>query len=216
MNNRDSDFGLIEGFTTGRATRQYPGNAIDLIPSRICSGTILRHKRQGFSLVELMVVVTVAAIVVGIAMPNFVNLLQTFRRDGAIQRIAGDLRKARSEAIRTGWQYRIFGYNNGAPSTYKNQYRLMARSSGADPWPDDTAAPFQSATQMAGQWIDIKTLYPGIRINPSDGTDRFWVGFDARGVRIDLDPSFDPLVVMNKVGSTKSVSIATVGNIRIQ
>jgi hypothetical protein len=59
-------------------------------------------------------------------------------------------------------------------------------------------------------------MYPGVRINPSDATADFFVAFDPRGARADVDTSFSPLVVVNQVGQGKSVSISTVGNIRIE
>lgn len=176
----------------------------------------LIKERQRFSLLELLIVVAIATILVGIAVPNFVGLMQTYRRDGAVHQITGDVRKARAEAIRAGWQYRIFGYNAGADSPYKNQYRRMARSSTAVGWPADTVASFQSATQIAEGWVDIDALYSGISLNPSDATDEFSVAFDSRGVRIELDASFDPLVIVNEAGSTKSITVATVGTVRVE
>jgi hypothetical protein len=83
-------------------------------------------------------------------------------------------------------------------------------------WPGDTVAAFQSSTQIAGAWVDFTRLFPGVTLNPDDDTERFWVSFDARGVRIELDDSFDPLYVVNKTGASKLVNVATVGSVKIQ
>jgi Tfp pilus assembly protein FimT len=164
-----------------------------------------------------MSVVVIGIIVTVITMPSFMNLLQVYRRDSAVGQIAGDVRKARIEAIRTGWQYRVYGFNAGSSSAYKNKYRLMARSSGGVSWAADSAAPFQSATQMAGPWVDVGALFKGVTMNPTDASDHFWVTFDSRGVRIELDASFDPMMVKNtNISATKSLRVTTAGTVKIQ
>ncbi len=156
------------------------------------------------------------AIVAGLAIPSFLTYTQRSKLDAAVRQIVEDVRQARSRATLEGWQYRIYGFNYGAGSAYKNQYRLMGRSSAGVAWPADTANPFQTATQMAGVWTNVNTTYPGVRINPADGTDHFWVAFDARGIAFDVDDSFNPLRVTHQTGGTKSVSVTTAGSIRIQ
>jgi hypothetical protein len=69
---------------------------------------------------------------------------------------------------------------------------------------------------MAGVWTNMNTAFPGVKINPNDGTPHFWVAFDARGVAIDVDDSFNPLQVTHQTGGTKSVSVTITGSIRIQ
>ena len=54
----------------------------------------------GVTLVELVVALAVAAILVGLAAPSFRNLVAEQRRDAALGALAGDLRFARSEAIK--------------------------------------------------------------------------------------------------------------------
>jgi hypothetical protein len=163
-----------------------------------------------------MIAISIATILAGALVPNILGLMRTYRRDGVVEQIVGDVRKARSKAIMTGWQYRVLGFNAGSSSTYKNQYRIMARSSSGVGWPADTVAPMQSSTQMAGGWVNISKLYPGVSLNPNDSTPHFSVAFDSRGVRIELDTSFDPLVVVSQTGSVKSVRVSAVGSASIQ
>lgn len=171
-------------------------------------------KGKGYTVIELLIAAVIAAILVGAAIPSFLGIVQSSRLEAAALQIMSDVRAARSKAISSGWQYRIFGFNVGASSTYKNQYRFMARKPG-QPWPSDTVAPFVSGTQMAGPWININTLYPGVKLNPQDGTPRFWVAFDARGVRIETD-SFDPFQVVGQAGGAKSLRVSTVGSVWIE
>ena len=55
---------------------------------------------RGFTLVELVVALAVAAVLVGLAVPSFRDLVAAQRRDAALGALAGDLRFARSEAIK--------------------------------------------------------------------------------------------------------------------
>ncbi len=175
---------------------------------------------KGMSLVELVAAVAVLGLLVGITMPSFLTMMRRSQVDAATRHILSDVQRARSLAITTGWEYRVFGFNSDATSPFANQYRLMARSTAAVGWPPDTAAPFQNATQIAGQWVNLNNEYPGALINPGDtgGLARFWVAFNARGVRIELDNSFNPLnVSSDSVGAvTRSLNVSLPGIVTIQ
>ncbi len=60
-----------------------------------------RHANRGVTLVELIVCVSMLAILVGLAAPSFSNLQSNWRRDSAIRDFMGDLQLARSSALRT-------------------------------------------------------------------------------------------------------------------
>jgi Tfp pilus assembly protein FimT len=171
---------------------------------------------KGLTIVEALVVVAILGVMAGAAMPFFSGVIQNSRLDAAARQVVGDVRDARSKATLTGWQYKIVGFNVGGGQTYKNQYRILGRSSAAGAWPADTAGIFESATQMAGPWINVNTLYPGVSLNPSDTTPRFWVSFDARGVAFEIDASFNPLTVAHQTGATRSLRVTSAGSIRIE
>ena len=56
----------------------------------------------GFTLVELLVVVTLTAVLVIIAVPSFKDLIERNRVAGEINSLVSDLQFARSEAIKRG------------------------------------------------------------------------------------------------------------------
>lgn len=56
---------------------------------------------RGVTLVELIVCVSLLAILVGLAVPSFSGLLSDWRRDSAVREFTGDLQLARSTALRT-------------------------------------------------------------------------------------------------------------------
>lgn len=178
-----------------------------------------RLGNKGVSLVELVAAVAVLALLAGVAMPTFLTMVRRSQVDAATRQILSDVNRARSVAITTGWEYKFFGYNANAPSPFANQYRFLARSTAAVGWPADTAAPFTNATQIAGPWVNLNNEYPGALINPGDigGQARFWVAFNARGVRIELDNSFNPMVVTDGGGAvTNTLNVSLPGIVTIQ
>ena len=69
--------------------------------------------KNGFSVIELLVAIALGAIVITIAVPGFTETVRRTRHGSAVRRVVSDLREARSEAIATGWEYRVVGYDIG-------------------------------------------------------------------------------------------------------
>ena len=88
------------------------------------------RKRNGFTLIELMIAIALFAIMVSVALPSFMNQRrQTILRD-AISMIRGDLEIARSQAIRENGSVAVLiredGYgifvDNGADGGIKENW----------------------------------------------------------------------------------------------
>lgn len=67
---------------------------------RVAHGNTWSRFAAGFTLVELMVTVSVLAIIAAIAYPSFTSVINGNRLAGAANDLLGDLQYARSEAIR--------------------------------------------------------------------------------------------------------------------
>jgi type IV fimbrial biogenesis protein FimT len=65
-----------------------------------CRRSVLAAQAHGFTLIELMVTVSLIAIVSAIAAPNFRSLIGTMNAKSAAFDLIGDLTAARSEAIK--------------------------------------------------------------------------------------------------------------------
>ena len=180
------------------------------------AGRATQGVRKGYNLIEILVAVAMLFIMTLVGVPIFTAMMQNSRLDAATRQIAGDIRDARAKATLTGWQYRLLGFNVGGGQPYKNQYRTLGRSSTAVAWPADTSGVFESATQMAGPWVNFNQLYPGISLNPANSNPRFYVSFDSQGVAFEWDPSMNPLSITQQSGASRTVSFTSAGSVRIQ
>jgi prepilin-type N-terminal cleavage/methylation domain-containing protein len=167
--------------------------------------------RKGFTLTELLVALTIGGFILALALPAFMTTVRRSRLAAAARQVATDLREARSQAITSGWEYRLVGYD-ATSSTRRNQYRCLGRSSAAGAWPDIDSAPFRSTTQYASAWTDIGSAFPGVGLQSADAG--FEVTFDARGAAPAADDDFNPLTVSGTIGSA-TVTVAMSGSIRI-
>jgi type IV fimbrial biogenesis protein FimT len=61
-----------------------------------------RAKAEGFTLVEVMVVIVLAAILMALALPSFSGLMERFRVEGVAAALTASMIHARSEAVRRG------------------------------------------------------------------------------------------------------------------
>ncbi len=174
--------------------------------------SVMRQSRAGLTLVELAMATLVLIVLLGIAIPAFYSMLQRSQLDAAVRQVTSDVREARSRATLAGWQFRLVGFENDSGSPFKNQYRLVGRSTTAVAWPADTVATFTSATQMAGDWIDVNRLYPRVKLDTSDAANRFWVSFNAQGAAFEVN-SF-PLQVGHQSGQKQCLSVTGAGSIR--
>jgi prepilin-type N-terminal cleavage/methylation domain-containing protein len=58
------------------------------------------RSRRGFTLVEITIAIVVAGLLLGIAAPRFTTMRNRYRLDTGARGLAGDLRRAQTEAIK--------------------------------------------------------------------------------------------------------------------
>lgn len=59
-----------------------------------------RQKQTGVTMIELLIVLTIAAILAAIAAPSFTSLINSTRQNSAMSQLVADLNRARGEAIK--------------------------------------------------------------------------------------------------------------------
>ena len=74
----------------------------------------LLSSHTGFSLIEVVVVIAIAAILASLAAPTFTATTQKYRALGEANALAGDLRFARIEAIKQGLSVQVCTSSNGS------------------------------------------------------------------------------------------------------
>lgn len=164
-------------------------------------------------MLEALVVLTIAAMAMIIALPSLADVIRRARHGAAVRHVLYDVREARARAVSTGWEYRLVGYDAEETGERKNQYRVLARRSAAVAWPDEEAAPFASATQLASRWTDIAAEYPDIDFDSAN--PRFELTFDSRGTAPG-GPAFSPLRVLGPGELETSLNVSVVGGARLE
>lgn len=149
----------------------------------------LRDRRvSGFTVLELMVAIGIAAVVMGIAVPSFLTWLPTLRLSSAARQVATDLQVARMKAIS---QNRKFRLNFNTSTSYYVQADLD--NNGTIGASENESGPF--------------SLPDGITASPLGSTSEFYSRGTASAV--------DTITLQNVNGETKSVQISTVGRVII-
>ena len=143
----------------------------------------------GFSLLGQLITLTLAGIMLSIAVPGYLKVMPRHRLNGAVRLLTGDLMWARMKAIERNNRHRIFFLND-------YEYRILddADNDGAvDP----------------GEWTltrDLRTDYRDVVISSTNNPV-----FSPRGTASSLAT----ITLANAAGS-KRISISIAGRVRIR
>ncbi len=123
---------------------------------------------HGFTVIELMVVLAVAVIVMGVALPNMMSWLPTYRLSAGARQLAGDLQLARMKAISQNTKYRLKFATANSYEFEKESGGTFSTESGPFSLPDGititgttpfTTSEFQArGTVNAGGVITLKNI----------------------------------------------------------
>ena len=144
-----------------------------------------RHKSRGarhggFTLIELMVTVTVAAVLLRVAIPSFSRLIANNRLATQTNELVGGLNLARSEAVRQGQGVSIRSDSGG--SDFGTGWRVFKDPTSAGAAPAD-ANVIRHATTPSGRTTLRRVTLSGTTYTDATVslTDRMYVVFNARG-----------------------------------
>ena len=159
-----------------------------------------KRSGQGMTLVELVTVVAMLIILAGVSMPLFNAAITQSRLAGAVQRVANDLRNARSLAVSQGGVYRL---HSGDDGTQAGKYCLEQSATGLNPWSALTA------------WYSLDADYKGAAvasIKDSASNTLYTVLFNAQGASANAG-NFPISITITSPGGTKTIQVMRSGNI---
>lgn len=146
------------------------------LPPRSVPAAGAPHRARGFTLVELMVTVAVAAVLLMIAVPSFRHMLATNQLNTVANELVGGLSEARMEAIQrnAGAQFCSNSTTNNTTSTLGSQCSTsgggaVVATSGS------TAAPVRAAPVGLAAPVQLSGDIVAIRFNGQG------LGFEAGG-----------------------------------
>lgn len=119
--------GLVSDFADGRimTTVHRPWNAFyPCQTARTGGSTYFNDMKQGsgFTLIELMVTIAIAAILLALAVPSFLNFIRDSKRSEVVNELVNSFQVARSEAVRRGQEIGICASTDGANCASDNNW----------------------------------------------------------------------------------------------
>jgi type II secretion system protein H len=144
-----------------------------------------RDRRSGFTMVELLVVLILAAIISSMVVPKFFGFVRQMSARSATSQVVADLTLARTQAVREG---RTVSLRVTGPSTYK-----VTLDNG-------------TAIVRTIKTVDVKGGQRDVTLAPNGGR----VIFDSRGMMPTVST---PQLRVIRTGKTDTVSVSAVGRV---
>ena len=151
---------------------------------RLC----LNH--HGFSLAELLTVVSIIGIVTAVAMPSFLAMQPNMRLNGASREVFGKLMWARAQAVEENITYSVIFPTNHSLTIIRDANANGAADSG-------------ETTES----VDIQTDYPDCTFTITNDTTPNFLG---RGTT-----NGDTVITISNTAGSRVVTITLTGNIKI-
>ena len=147
-------------------------------------------QQDGFTLVEILVALTIIGILSAIAIPNWSTLLPTHALNGAARQVQSELHRLKSRAVSENAAFRLVF------STSNYTYTIEKYSGGS--W---------TATG------ENKPLPEGITLASTSDTT---LGFTSRGISSDSTDTPKTVKLCNNKGAGKNIVLSSTGRIRIE
>ncbi len=178
----------------------------------------------GFSLIELLTAIAIAVILIGVAMPSFLSMIQRSRIDGGARQVLYEIRSAQSYAISRGG---VFGFHWGGDpiptGRLNSEYRIVRdRNPPLPPCSFPLVGDPQDGTDVIRTWWDLARDYPGVTIQSVQDANNITIGgvmFNSRGASVNTcDPVAFPLTIniADTSGALRTLQVQRAGRVVIQ
>jgi type IV fimbrial biogenesis protein FimT len=162
-------------------------------------------RRQGFSLVETMVVVSIMAILMATAVPSFQRLQEARRLEGHAAELATDIQHIRSEAVAKNRQMHLRFGSDAAGTCYLlhsgNTGGCTCTSAGTAQCTDPMNAPIKSVGLATTQGVRLQANVSTMLFDPVRGTTT-----PAGSINLIADSGKTIRHVVNIMGRTRTCS----------
>jgi len=149
------------------------------------AGHAVKRHESGFSLLELLIVIAIAMVMMGIAIPTTLNAVRSYRQTAAVSAATGAIQAARYNAVMHGYSYQV----TFTPST--NSYQVYNLPSGSTYVAVGNAIPIARPGDVTMTAAATFTFYAGGTVTP--GT----------------------LQIKNNFGSSNTLTVSGVGNVTV-
>jgi prepilin-type N-terminal cleavage/methylation domain-containing protein len=177
-----------------------------------------RGQQAGFTLLELAVTLTVAAIILAVTVPGIRSTIAVYQRNGAAREVLAQIRNAQSAAITRDGVY-VFQWGGDTTVNYSlGQYRLV-KDTGVCSLPSATASSDNNTVLV--DWTDVAATYPGTKIQSvvdNSGTAVGKVMFNSRGASVNTCTSASfpiTVTVADSLGNTRQIQIRSAGSVKL-
>lgn len=160
------------------------------------------QRTRGFTLVELMITVTVAAILTAIAWPSFRDFMHRNAVTSQANQVLAALQYARNEAVSRRYPTALCGSTSGSACTpsdtsFENGWMI---------WRDSTLSGTPSYSAAAkDELLRVVEAQNGVSIRAFGGTSTGVIAFDQRGAVIGSGGAVTNLVVCAKASSSDAI-----------
>lgn len=175
---------------------------------------------QGFTVVEVLSALVIAAILIGTAMPSFLSMIRGSRLNAATRQVISEIRAVQSLAVTRGGVYGFHWGGDPLVGMATSVYRFERDSTGLCGWPAP-AATTGTDPDVIRDWRDLSIEYPGVTITAvqdNGGNPLGGVMFNPQGASVNTCTAVSfPLTVTvaDGSGNTRTIQIRSAGSARI-
>jgi type IV fimbrial biogenesis protein FimT len=162
---------------------------------------------RGFTIIELMTVLIIAAVLLAIAAPSFTGMLERRRLEGQANELVIDLSYAKSEAVQRGRHVVLLTGGGGSCYTIA-AWTEPATRTGACNCANGPGASCTPAVPGATDPRELKTVTLANTVTLTNG-----VSFDFEPVRGALQPATAASAAVSLGGRSYNISVAANGRV---